>query len=159
MPELEIQQSQNHFKQQPMFSFNQNLNDLFVKKNVKFLPHTYTHTHEASTDFYVCMCVSHHGRGGLLHGTEDESLAVLPDLVLPITQSVHQSWQDYRQKQRWIKGEKDRERGGVEIKDSKWKMQFNVPTSSKGQMRPHDSESLPDLNAKDNQDCPHVECF
>lgn len=50
---------------------------------------------------YVLVCVSHHGRGTLLHTAKDDSLAVLPDLVLPIAQPVHQSWQNYRQEIRW----------------------------------------------------------
>lgn len=46
----------------------------------------------------VCVCVSHHWRGSLFHAAKDEGLAVLPDLVLPITQPVHQSWQHYTQR-------------------------------------------------------------
>ena len=48
-----------------------------------------------SWDFYVsvcvCVCVGlpHHGRGGLLYAAKDKSLAIIPDLVLPITQPVH----------------------------------------------------------------------
>ncbi len=56
--------------------------------------------------------VSHHGRGRLLHTAKDESLAVLPDLVLPIAQPVHQSWQNYRQKKRRTKGGRETERAG-----------------------------------------------
>lgn len=55
-------------------------------------------------NMYVCvyMLVSHHGRGCLLHAAQDKTLAVLPNLVLPITQPVHQSWQHCRQ--RWRSG-------------------------------------------------------
>lgn len=47
-------------------------------------------------DVGIAVCVSHHGRGSLFHAAKDESLAVFPDLILPIAQPVHQGWQDYR---------------------------------------------------------------
>ena len=43
---------------------------------------------------HAYVSVSHHGRGSLLHTAKDQSLAVFPDLVLPIAQPVHQSWQN-----------------------------------------------------------------
>lgn len=60
----------------------------------------------------ICVCVSYHGRGSLLHTAKDQSLAALPDLVLCIAQPVHQCWHNYRQKNKMDRG-RERQRSWV----------------------------------------------
>lgn len=104
-------------------------------------------------DLYTHVCVTHHGRGSLLHAAKDEGLAVLPDLVLPITQPVHQSWQHYRDRKR------ERVGGWVVSKSQYMKTTVDyAPMSHTRQIRSHDTESPQDLNAND-KDCPQVEHF